>query len=175
MPVDLDKVRRVANCQKVQKWLIHYFLHKVGKNNMDRVVDPSELLDLTMQIPPLHTKLEIVPNAKDLRLQDDQITLEWNLFVLGTKRMYLGRTAHQDIMNTIHTLKSGQPVHRMHGIEYGVKPKQIIAFITRVLGNHEDGYVPWISPERSIDQVLNFGMLNAGYYHNAGMPQDIFR
>ena len=142
---------------------------------MDRVVDPSALLDLTLQIPPLHTKMEIVPNAKDLRLQDDQITLEWNLFVLGTKRMYLGRTAHQDIMNTLHTLKSGQPVHRIHGIEYGVKPKQIIAFVTRVLGSHEDGYVPWIAPERSIDQVLNFGMLNAGYYHNAGMPHDTFR
>jgi hypothetical protein len=175
MPVNQDTLRRAANCHKVQKFLVHYFVHKVGKHNMDKVVDPSILLDLTIQIPPLHTKVEIVPNAKDMKLQDDFLTLEWNMFVLGTKRMFLGRTAHQDIMNTLHSVRQGQAVNRVHGIEYGVKPKQIIAFIVRVLGKHEEGYVPWVSPERSIDQVLNFGMLSTGYHHGGGMPSDIYR
>ena len=175
MPVNLDNLRRAANCHKVQKHLVHYFLGKVGKESMGRIVDPSQLADITVQIPQLHTKLEIVPNAKDLKLQDDHLTLEWNLFVLGTKRMFLGRTSHQDIMATLHTVKMGEPVNRVHGIEYGVNPKQIIAFITRVLGQHEDGYVPWVTPERSIDQVLNFGMLGAGYSHTAGMAGDIYR
>jgi hypothetical protein len=175
MPVNLDKLRRAANCHKVQKWLVHYFIQKVGRENMHRIVDPSNLMDLTIHIPPLHTRIEIVPNARDLRLQDDHISLEWNLFVLGTKRMFLGRTAHQDIMATLHCVRNVDQVNRVHGIEYGVNPKQIIAFIIRVLGKHEEGYVPWIAPQRSIDQILNFGTLGVGYNHGGGLPSDIYR
>lgn len=168
MPVDRDSLRRAANCYKVQKHLVHYFLHKVGKEKMGQVVDPSTLMDLTISIPALHTKIEIVPSVKDMRLQEDFITLEWNLFVLGNKRMYLGCTSHQDIMNTVNAARRGDELSRLHGIEYGVKPKQIIAFIIRVLGQHTDGYVPWVSQHRSIDQILSPGMLGMGYHHHGG-------
>lgn len=165
MPVDLDKLRRAANCYKVQKWLVHYFVNKVGRENMHKVIDPSILLDMTTQIPPIHTKIEIIPNARDLKLQEDLIVIEWNLFVLGTKRMFIGRTSHQDIMSTLFALKNGNTVNHIHGIEYGVTPKKMIAFITRILRIHEDGYIPWVTPQRSIDQILNFGILSVGHNH----------
>jgi len=123
----------------------------------------------------LSTKIEIVPNAKDMKLMEDQITIEWNLFVLGNQQQYLGRSTHQNIMQTVHRLKNGVASANQHNIEYGTTPRRIVAFILRVLEKSEDGYVPWIVPNRSLNSVLNFGLLDVGYSHNSGMPSDIFR
>jgi len=175
MPINVDNVRRAANLEKVRRCLIKYFISKVGKDGMNRVIDPNCLLDLTTQISPLYTKIEIVPHAEDMKLLEDQITIGWNLFVLGNQQMYLGRNVHSEIMNTINNLKHGMPAANTRKVEFGVTPKKIIAFILRVLDKHRDGYVPWIEPQRTIGQVLNMGMLGVGYNHTFGMPTDTIR
>lgn len=175
MPIDIDILRRVANLEKIRRVLISYFIKKVGKENMNRVVDPCILRDLTILIPPLYTKIEIVPHAEDMKLLEDQITIGWNLFVLGSQQMYLGRNFYSGIMHTVNQLKNGSYMPSTRPTEYGVTPKNIISFILRVLEKHLDGYVPWIEPKNTVGSMLNLGLLGMGYQHNYGMPSDTIR
>ena len=171
MPLNIDNVRRAANLEKVRRHLIRYFVCKVGKEGMNRIIDPCCILDLTVQISPLSTKIEVMPHAEDMKLLEDQITIGWNLFVLGNQQMYLGRNFHSSIMNTINDLKHGMPTVNTRSTEFGATPKKIIAFILRVLEKHRDGYVPWVEPQRSIGSVLNMGLLGIGSNYNFGIRE----
>lgn len=174
MPIDIDMLRRRANLEKVSRFLINYFIKKFGKEHIDRVIDPGQILDLIQQIPPLSTKVETVPHAEDMKYAENQITIGWNLFVMGTYQMYLGRNYYQDISVTVSNLRNGQYVTPLRPTEFGVTPRKIIVFIKRVLRKCEDGYVPWVNPT-GIGQYINYNALNMGYHHNYGIPSDTIR
>jgi hypothetical protein len=169
MPICIDDLKRAANIYKTRKFLLDYFIRKFGKENINRVMNPSEIMDLTNQIPQLASRVEVVPNAIDMRLQQDSISIEWNLFVFGNKRMYLGKTNHLNIANTIYSIKSGNQCQSLNGVEYGVTPKRVIQFIIRVFEKSKDGYTPWIDTRDSVNNLLKNPRMGFGYNHmNSG-------
>lgn len=165
MPICIDDLKRAANIYKTKKFLLDYFIRKFGKDNINRVIDPSMIIDLTVQIPQLSSRIEIIPNAVDMRLQQDSISIEWNLFVFGNKRMYLGKTNHLNIANTVYTIKNGNHCPNINGVEYGVTPKRIIQFIVRVLEKSKDGYTPWVDTTNSVNNLLKNPRIGFGYNH----------
>lgn len=169
MPVQIDNLKRAANVYKVKKFLIDYFIRKFGKENFNRIIDPSLLMDLIDEIPQLASRIEIVPNAVDMKLQEDMIAIEWNLFAFGNKRMYLGKTNHINIANTIYALKRGHKCPNINGVEYGVSPKRIVQFVVRIFEKSKDGYTPWVDNRDTVNNLLKTSHPNFGYNHlNAG-------
>lgn len=169
MPVQIDNLKRAANIYKVKKYLLDYFIRKVGKENFNKIIDPSTVMDIVDEIPQLASRIEIVPNAVDMKLQEDMISIEWNIFVFGNKRMYLGKTNHLNIANTIYDLKRGNKCANINGVEYGVSPKRIVQFVIRILEKSKDGYTPWVDNRNLANNLLKTNSPSFGYNHlNSG-------
>lgn len=140
----IDHIKHVANTEAVRRMLIQYFVDKGFTESFDRQVYPALVQDLTQIIPQLSTKVEIVPFAEEIDSYQGKATLGWNLFVLGTQRMYLGQTYHNDLRRLASQIMSGNimiPEDDVSNARCQATPRRIITFITRVLGTHEAGYI----------------------------------
>jgi hypothetical protein len=126
-----------------------------------------------MALPMLSSKIEVVPYAADLDPSLGKAVLGWNLFVLGTHRMFLGETYHNNLNDLARQIRSG--IITSSG-GYGTArqqttPRKIIIFITRVLSNHEKGYVdlnPITKPVKPIGEPYQ------GKAAMMGIPQQFF-
>ena len=116
-----------------------------------------------------------MPHAEEMKMLEGQIVIGWNLFVLGSYQMYLGRNYHTDIMRTVNDIKCGNYTQPNRPTEYGVTPIKIIRFIIRVLGKHLDGYTQWIEPHHNVSSMLGSSILGIGNNYSFGMPNDISR
>lgn len=141
---DIDRIKHILNSDVVNKLLIKYFMSKGFNESFDNQLYPAVLQDLTMTVPVLSSKIEVVPNAKDVDLSMDKAVLSWNLFALGNQRMYLGDTYHTGLQDLARQIRGGVIAipENNHGIaRRQTTPRRVIAFISRVLGDHNDGYV----------------------------------
>lgn len=146
---DIDKMKHLANTEVIRRLLIKYFMDKGFVESFDRQLYPSLLQDLPMAIPVLGTKVEIIPYAEDVDNMLGRARLGWNMFVLGNHRMYLGETFHNDLRDLARHIHTGMiPPSHYGSARKQTTPKRVIAFITRVLGNSEMGYVD-LSPPSS--------------------------
>lgn len=141
---DLDRIRHVSNTEVIRRLLIRYFIDKGYDNSFDRLVYPPDIQDMPLVIPILATKVEIIPNAVEIDTSLGRAVLEWNLFLLGVHRMYLGDTYHNSLRDLAKEIKNGMvtkvEVQRGQSTR-NTTPRKIIAFITRVLSSHESGYI----------------------------------
>lgn len=140
----IDKMKHVANTEVIRRLLIKYFMDKGFHESFNRQLFPSILQDMPHAIPILMDKVEIVPFAEDIDAMSSKATLGWNLFVLGTHRMYLGNTHHNDLADLARQIKAGiinVPTEGVASARRQSTPRRVVTFITRVLENHEGGYV----------------------------------
>jgi hypothetical protein len=173
---NIDKIKRLANTDVVRKLLIKYFVDKGFDNSFDRQMYPAMIQDLPFIIPALANKIEIVPFAKEIDASQSKAVLGWNMFVLGNHRMYLGETYHNNLRDLAMQIRSGS-IRIPEG--YGTfatarkqtTPKRIIIFITRVLGDHENGYMD-LNPSTS--PIKAPGEPYAARQTMMGMPQQFF-
>lgn len=141
---DIDRIKHITNAEVIKKHLIKYFMDK-GFESFNKQIFPPLLQDLTLQIPLLASKIEVIPNVEQIDVTIDKATLTWNLFVLGNQRMYLGQTFHNGLANLARQIRSGfigsiEPGNDVTA-RHTTTPKKVIIFISRVLSGSESGYV----------------------------------
>jgi hypothetical protein len=149
MPVmtnlDIERIRHAANTDVIRLLLTKYFVKKGFLNEdggLDRRVNPVMMQDLPLSVPVLAGKLEIEPHAVEIDPTTGCGVIGWNLFVLGTHRMYLGETYHHNLPELARQIKAGTIRPDIHGSSRREStPKHVITFITRTLGQSEGGYV----------------------------------
>ncbi len=170
----IDQIKHVSNNEVVRRLLIKYFMDKGFNESFDRQMYPALVQDLPNVIPVLSPKLEIVPHANEIDTSQGRAVLGWNLFVLGTQRMYLGETYHNSLHDLARQIRPGSirvPESGFHTARRQTTPRRVISFITRVLGTHEAGYVdlnPGTRPIRAPGEV------GPGRQSLSGMPQQFF-
>jgi len=133
----VDKIKRVFNDEYLRRNLIKYFVDK-GFDNFNKKIYAPVLQDLPYLVPELVNKVEIVPFVKESNPATGQVNMGWNLFVLGTNRVDLGDSLHNN-MNEFHQALNGPP---SSGAYNALKtPKELIDFIMVVLQNSKSGMV----------------------------------
>ena len=140
----VDQIKHITNTEVIRRLLIRYFIDKGYSNNFDSRLYPSVVQDIPLVIAALANKIEIVPTATDIDPSGGKAVLSWNLFVLGNNRMFLGNTYHNNLQDLARQIRSGSimmPARGMATARKQTTPRQVIAFVTRVLGDHEAGYV----------------------------------
>lgn len=172
----IDRVKHISNTEVVRRLLIKYFMDKgfVAEGAFNRQMYPCLVQDLPLVIPVLSNKIEIVPHAKEIDTSLNRAVMGWNLFVLGNQRMYLGETYHNSLHDLARQIRSGMirvPEQGFATARQQTTPRRIIAFITRVLGDHEQGYVD-LSPTTRV--VRQPGEAYAAKQTMLGMPQQFF-
>lgn len=174
--LDIDRLKHLSNTEVIRRLLIRYFVDKGFKNSFDRQMYPATVQDLPAVIPILSTKIEVVPHAKEIDTGLSRAVLSWNLFALGSHRMYLGDTYHNDLRDLARQIKSGfikvpDGIGTYATARRQSTPKRIIVFITRVLSDNESGYIdlnPTSVPARSPGEPY------AAKQTLMGMPQQFF-
>jgi len=167
----IDAIKHASNTEVVRRLLIKYFLEKGFVESFDRQLYPALVQDLPLFIPPLVNKVEIVPYVEDLDLMQSKAALGWNLFVLGNQRMYLGDTFHNDLKDLARQISNGVVVipESYSNARRQTTPRKIITFITRVLSQHDAGYIDLRpSVARSFEEPM------AVRNSMMGMPQQFF-
>lgn len=169
---DIAKVKHWMNTDTIRRLLIKYFIEKGFENSFDRQINPILIQDIIKVIPLLTTKIEIIPNVEELDSTLGKAILAWNLFVLGNNRMYLGSTYHNNLSDLAMQIRANNPI-TMHSdtVRRATTPRKIITFITRVLSDHEQGYVDLNPVTKNITQP---GDGAAARHAMVAMPQQFF-
>ncbi len=170
---DIDRIKHTANTEVVRRLLVKYFIDKGFTESFDKQVYPSIIQDLPYVIPILTNKVEITPFAEEVDPGVGKARLGWNLFVLGNQRMYLGETMHNDLRDLARQIHTGLIIP--NGGSYSARkqttPRRIVSFITRVLENHDAGYVD-LSPNNIPPGMP--GQVYGTKQTLSGMPQQFF-
>ena len=133
------KLKRILNEEFIKRLLIQYFLGKgVARESFDRKIYAPMLQDIIMQMPHFVGKLEVQPFVEDINPHNGNVKLGWNLFVLGTKRMYLGRSTHKSLAELKDSMNG--PINTFEHEDIA-SPTQIVEFITHGLRNSEQGFI----------------------------------
>jgi len=131
-----DRVRTALNQELIRRLLNKYFVNKGYSESLDKRIYPPILQDIVSQIPQLYGKLEIVPSVEDIDPNTGVVKLNWNMFILGNSRMYLGSSSHTNLAEIrtamINPLSSGSR-------QTYATPRRIIEFISKVLGKSKNG------------------------------------
>ena len=161
-----DRLRHVLNNDVATRLLIRYFVSK-GYDNFDTAIYPPMIQDLPMVIPEMADKIEITPHARTIDPIGDTAELGWNLFALGTQRMYLGETQHVGLRQLALQLQQGAVLTEDRSATRQTTPRRIVNFVSKVLLTHRGGYVnltPRIVPVSS----------QRPYLGGPSMPQHFF-
>lgn len=179
MPLDSyvnDNIKHLTNTEVVRRLLIKYFCDKGFSESFDRQMYPAVVQDMPLVLPALSNKIEIVPHAKEIDTSLGKAVLSWNLFVLGNHRMYLGDTYHNSLHDLSRQIRSGlitvpEGIGSYATARRQSTPRRVTHFITRVLGNHDSGYVD-LNP--STVPFRKPGEPYAAKQTLMGMPQQFF-
>lgn len=134
-----DKIRTAFNTELTRRLLIKYFMDKGMTESFEKRLYPPTLQDMTIKIPQLRGKIEIQPFVEDIDPNSGAVKLGWNLFVLGTKRMYLGESVHTSLQEVTSAI--GGPLDGSRYLDYAT-PKRMINFIVNVLSDSKQGDIP---------------------------------
>lgn len=169
----IDRLKHVLNTDVVRRMLVSYFKSKGFTESFDRLLHPGAMQDLIQAVPTLASKVEVEPHAIEVDPGTGKAVLGWNLFVLGTHRMYLGETYHRDLLDLARQIEAGQIVlpEGNSAARHQVTPRQVVNFVTRVLSRNESGYVD-LTPPRPQSGNVGFGAarpnMSSGQFFSRG-------
>ena len=132
-----EKVYYALNKEYMRRLLTKYFWQKGFKEDMNSKIYPPALQDLAIAIPNLLGRIEIEPEVCDVDPTTGIVTLEWNMFILGNKRMFLGESTHTDLAEIRNPL-AGISARGVRTLNY-TTPMKVVNFILGVLGEHKQG------------------------------------
>jgi len=90
-----NRLKKALQEELVKRLLIKYFKEK----SLDETpIYPPSIFDLPFRIPELLSAVEVVPFVEQMDPMTNVVTIGWNLFVLGTNRMFLGTSTHTNLM-----------------------------------------------------------------------------
>lgn len=169
------KLKKAQNRALIQGALVKYFKDKGVR--ADQKVYPPSMQDLIARTPELATKVEIVPYVTDVNAITGEVTIGWNLFVLGTVRMFLGTSVHQSATD-LERAVYGAP-NPSSQFESDQTPADIIRFVVRELSKKTAGRVSanagQLQPDSLVDpnSVANrprLGPTMSGGYYEKNKP-----
>jgi hypothetical protein len=149
------KIKQALNTELTKRLLTRYFTQK-GHQNPNTPLPPHTIQDLPQQIPQLANTIEIQPNLENIDPTTGIITINWNLFILGTHRINIGQTTHTSL-NNIHNPTHTQP---------NTTPQRIINFITKTLTKHPTTQITNTPPPTGIPLTGD----HTGYYQKTNRP-----
>lgn len=147
----VQKIQKVLNEELIKRLLRKYFHAKGLSESMDKPIYPPIVQDLVKFIPQLIGKIEIVPNVENIDPHGGDIKIEWNMFVLGTNRMYLGESEHRNLAE-INQIQIGSISQTTPSVKKAT-PNKIVEFVTKILSKSRAGI---INPKKNT-QVQNQG------------------
>jgi len=138
--------------------LVSYFIKKGFSESFERRLNPIMVQDLPLAVLGMDSKMEVEPHALSIDPTTSRAVLGWNLFVLGNQRMFLGETHHENLLELARQIRTGQILPEAASMtRRETTPKRLIAFVTRVLGKHDAGYVDLTPTTRPMaTQPANF-------------------
>jgi len=131
------KLKRSLQRELYRKLLTDYFT-KRGYESPDSPLYPPTVADLPSTVKELYNKLEVVPYSERVDPVTGLVTLGWNLFVLGTNRMFLGTTTHAS-MSDLRMAMEGA-INRNLSSEMITTPGKLVDFVLSVLDDSKAGY-----------------------------------
>jgi hypothetical protein len=168
----LNRVKQSLNTELVKRMLNKYFAEK-GFDNFQRRVYAPMLQDLPYRIPELLNKIEIVPFVKEINPATGQTVMGWNLYVLGTNRMYLGDTSHNNMSEFQRAIAGPTPNSVANDSK---NPKEIVDFVLKVLAASKSGQIrpqPQMPLQPSPRAIINrpkMGPTMSGGYYEGNKP-----
>lgn len=154
----VNNIRRTLNIELVRRLLIRYFYDKGFNESFDMRVYPPALMDIVDRVPELDNKVEICPFAVEMDPMSGFARLGWNLFALGNQRFFLGYSEHASLAELAHSKGQGPTLVENRVSMSEATPRQVIAFVTRTLGNSEQGMIRQVEARPSIlSRVPNIG------------------
>jgi len=112
-----------------------------GFECFDQLIYPPVVQDMAYAIPEMIDKIEVVPHARNIDPLSDNAILGWNLFILGSQRIYLGETYHAGLKQLALQLQRGSVIAEDHSATHQTTPKRIVTFVTRIFESHTGGYI----------------------------------
>jgi hypothetical protein len=154
---DAERLRRTLNANQARRRILASF-HEQG-DPLEENVDAFKIAVALAAIPHLIDKVEICPAIEDYDPRTGRCVLRWNLFILGTQRMYLGETIHDRIQDVVSAVRLGNvPPYKEGIVASHVTPIKVADFTARVLGGHERGYIDWDARDLPTYPMLPLGM-----------------
>ena len=150
------KVHCALNKELTRRMLIKYFYDKGFKEDMSGRIYPPALQDLPSAIPQLVGKIEVQPHVEDVNPLTGIVTLGWNVFVLGNRRMYLGESSHSNLQEVQTTIYGPVRAEGIRSIQYRT-PKQIVSFIVDTLASSKAGDLGRVDPRAKTMVVPSSG------------------
>jgi len=130
----INKIKKALSVESIRRVLSEYFQQK--EVDMNDHVYPPLLRDIGQQVPMLANKVEIKPYIEDIDPTTNYVKIGWNLFVLGTHRLFLGYSVHESLAHLDVQITDPLFVGEAEPMK---TPIQIIQFIVHVLGEHKMG------------------------------------
>jgi hypothetical protein len=131
-----QRLYSTLNKEYCKRLLIRYFVSKGFQESFDKKIYPPKIQDLTSAIPQLAGKIEIEPYVEDIDPNNGIYHLGWNLFVLGTKRLFLGYSTHTNLSEVKSPIAG--PTEGGEKI-LNATPRRVINFVTALLANSKNG------------------------------------
>ena len=124
----VNNMKKMLMIESIRQSLFDFF------DESDLVYPPS-IRDIQTQVPTIGNKVEVKPYIDDIDPTTNYVKLGWNLFVLGTNRMFLGYTIHDSIANM--DCQIDDPLYNQS--ETHQSASDIINFIINTLENSKMG------------------------------------
>jgi len=140
------KTSLVKTLQKeyVRRSLNQYFEEK-GYDNFLVKPYPPTLMDLADRIPVFGNMIEVKYFLEDIDMSDGSIKVGWNVFVLGSKRIFLGYTIHGNLNDIDNRINDVNETH-----DGPIELKSVIESMVEFIG--ESNKVSDIYKKLGIDQ-----------------------
>lgn len=138
-PLLARKIKRKLQRELVKRELNQYFSLKGYGENMEQPLYPPLVADMSIAIPHLFNRCEVVPFAESIDVQTGVHQIGWNLFVLGTNRLALGFTSHTNATDVLRATRGEANDHLP--AEMLCTPNQLVEFVLKILDNSKNGYI----------------------------------
>lgn len=135
----VDNITRKLNTEYARGLLIRYFISKGFNESFTMKLYPPSMQDLIEKIPELEGKIEVVPSASEIDPRNGYAKIQWDLYVLGNQRLFLGYSEHSDLSALARQLGQGPIVGEERQSSHETTPLAVIGFVCRVLESSEQG------------------------------------
>ena len=139
-PEIANQIKRNLQKELMRRSLNQFFMEH-GYENFDLPLYPPICSTIGQKIPHLGGRIEIVPFSEEVDVQTGVHTIGWNLFILGTNRLYLGNTCHTNVSDIERSIRGEVDAEKLPMSTMKSTPNKLINFILKVLDNCKTGYV----------------------------------
>lgn len=134
-------IKKILTKELLRNKLEAYFQEK--EMGYEEKMYPPMLQDIMLRIPAITKYIDVSPFVEDVDPVNGTVSMGWNLYVLGTKRMYLGSSTHKSVQEFQNPAMWGKENQFAKKI---VTPEKIIKFISEELSSHDLEFIEALKP-----------------------------